>query len=360
VSLRARTHSASFQTADTGSYSGVSNLFRAASVPDAVGRSPKSAFSSITIIVQRNLPSHSNPRDPVSPSTPTRPVKISTLAESHEPLRGRPSTAPMSTTGVSNSHPGACREIPSIATPNEFRQARSPADGLAARHRGKRTEALEQSERGASLTNLSSRPSYRSCVHLEVPLRSTSSVLFLDKSLYISLVELEGRRAVQPTLYRSTLSVRFGVSSRRRSSKDSKPARINEGYGRRKEATLGRNKRNVRETESGHRRSPLSEHGAHKVEQIALTHDVNSDLDTRGHDATLGLLSLRGLSPSNTKAGRREENADEAAFSLRSNFSHRQHTFNSGQGMNFTPSLQKWKCKVPMQLICIPFSGRLS
>ncbi|XP_056291379.1 uncharacterized protein LOC130207023 isoform X2 [Pseudoliparis swirei] len=185
--------------------------------------------------------------------------------------------------------------------------------------------------REAPRSRTSSRPSYRSCVHLEVPLRSTSSVLFLDKSLYISLVELEGRRAVQPTLYRSTLSVRFGVSSRRRSSKDSKPARINEGYGRRKEATLGRNKRNVRETESGHRRSPLSEHGAHKVEQIALTHDVNSDSDTRGHDATLGLLSLRGLSPSNTKAGRREENADEAAFSLRSNFSHRQHTFNSGQ-----------------------------
>ncbi|XP_054456720.1 (E2-independent) E3 ubiquitin-conjugating enzyme FATS [Anoplopoma fimbria] len=251
----------------------------------------------------------------------------------------------MSAMKVSYSQPDVCLQNRSIAMPNEFRQACSPADGFAVRDQGKRTGQLVQSrlgytesdrkqdERGGSLMKLSSQTSYRSCIYFEVPLRSTISVLFLDKSLYISLVELEGRRAGQATLYRSTLSVRFGVSSCRRSSTDNKPAQINEGYGRSREAMLGRNKRNVRETGLGHCRSPLSKHRTHKVEQIALTHDVNSKLeesDTKGHSATLGLLSFRGPSPSHTKAGRQKENADEAAFPICSNFSHRRHTSNIG------------------------------
>lgn len=343
MSPRAVTHSASSQTAERGSYGGVSNLFRAASVPDVVGRTPKSAFSSITITVQRTLPSLSNPQDPVCPSTPTQPVKTSTPPKPQETFEGRASSIPMSTMRVSNSQPDGRRQNPAIVMPNEFRRACSPADGFALRDGGKRTEQLVQSrlcytesvrkrdERGG-LMNISSRPSYRSCIHLEVPLRSISAVLFLDKSLYISLVELEGRRAGQPTLFRSTLSVRFGVSSCRRSSKDNRPAQRHEGYGRPKEAMLGRNKRIVRETGLGHCRSPLSKHRAQKVEQIAPTHDVNSepgDSDTQLHRATLGLLSFRGPSRSNTKAGRRKENADEAAFPIR------------GPGMNFIPLLQK-------------------
>lgn len=257
---------------------------------------------------------------------------------------------------VSNCQPDVCRQNPTIVRLNEFRQAYSPADALAMKDQGKRKVQLvqcrlsytesdrKQEELGGTLTNLSSQPFFRSCVHLEVPLRSTSSVVFLDKSLSISLVELEGRRADQPILYRSTVSVRLGVSSCCRSSTENKPAKSNEGYARPRVAMLGRNKRNGRESGLGHCRTPLSKPRDHKVEQIAPTHDVNSkadDSDMQRHKTTLGLLSFRGPSPSNTKAGRQKGNADEAAFPITSKFRHRQHTSNTAPGMNFIPLLKK-------------------
>ncbi|XP_028458499.1 uncharacterized protein LOC114571648 isoform X2 [Perca flavescens] len=242
---------------------------------------------------------------------------------------------------VSNCQPDVCRQNPTTVTPNEFRQAYSPADGLAMKDQGKRKVQLvqcrlsytesdrKQEELGGTLTNLSSQPFFRSCVHLEVPLRSTSSVVFLDKSLSISLVELEERRAGQPILYRSTMSVRLGVSSCCRSSTDNKPAKSKGGYMSTRTAMLGQNKRNGRESGLGHCRSPLSKPRDHKVEQIAPAHGVNSkadDSDMQRHSTTLGLLSFRG--PSHTKAGRQRGNADEAAFPITSKFRHRQHTSN--------------------------------
>ncbi|XP_039639075.1 uncharacterized protein LOC120547621 [Perca fluviatilis] len=244
---------------------------------------------------------------------------------------------------VSNCQPDVCRQNPTIVTPNEFRQAYSPADGLAMKDQGKRKVQLvqcrlsytesdrKQEELGGTLTNLSSQPFFRSCVHVELPLRSTSSVVFLDKSLSISLVELEERRAGQPILYRSTVSVRLGVSSCCRSSTDNKPAKSNSGYMSPRAAMLGQNKRNGRESGLGHCRSPQSKPRDHKAEQIAPAHGVNSkadDSDTQRHSTTLGLLSFRGPSPSNTKAGRQKGNADEAAFPITSKFRHRQHTSN--------------------------------
>ncbi|KAL7384090.1 hypothetical protein ABVT39_023947 [Epinephelus coioides] len=362
VSLRAITHSASAQTADSRSYRGVSNLSRVASVPDVVERWPKSALSSITIAAQRILPS---PQDPVYPSSPAQPVKASTPLKLPESFEGRASSIPTSTMRVSNSQTDVCRQNLSVLKPNEFRQAYSPADGLAVRDQGKRkvqlvqrrlncTESNRKLDRiGGSLMNLSSQPSYRSCIHLEVPLRSTSSVLFLDKSLSISLVELEERRAGQPPLYRSTLSVRLGVSSCLRSSTDNKPSKINEGYGRPRAAMLGPNKRSGRESGSDQcSRSPLSKHRGHKVEQIAPAHGVNSKADDSGtqrHSTTLGLLSFRGPSPSNTKAGRQKGNADEAAFPIRSNFRHRQHTSNIGPVDSRTWSKQAGREKTEEQ-----------
>nr|XP_033468464.1 uncharacterized protein LOC117247917 [Epinephelus lanceolatus] len=362
VSLRAITHSASAQTADSRSYRGVSNLSRVASVPDVVERWPKSAFSSITIAAQRILLS---PQDPVYPSSPAQPVKASTPLKLPESFEGRASSIPTSTMRVSNSQTDVCRQNLSVLKPNEFRQAYSPADGLAVRDQGKTkvqlvqrrlncTESNRKLDRiGGSLMNLSSQPSYRSCIHLEVPLRSTSSVLFLDKSLSISLVELEERRAGRPPLYRSTLSVRLGVSSCLRSSTDNKPSKINEGYGRPRAAMLGRNKRNGRESGSDQcSRSPLSKHRGHKVEQIAPAHGVNSKADDSGtqrHSTTLGLLSFRGPSPSNTKAGRQKGNADEAAFPIRSNFRHRQHTSNIGPVDSRTWSKQAGREKTEEQ-----------
>ncbi|XP_034754789.1 uncharacterized protein LOC117960754 [Etheostoma cragini] len=245
---------------------------------------------------------------------------------------------------VSNCQPDVCRQNPAIVTPNEFRQAYSAADGLAMKDQGKRKIQLvqcrlshtesgkKQEELGDTLTNLSSQPFFRSCIHLEVPLTSTSSVVFLDKSLSISLVDLEGRRAGQPILYRSTVSVRLGVSYCCRSATDNKPAKSNEGCVRPRASMLGRKKHNGRKSGLGHCRSPLPKPRDYKVEKMARTHGVDSkvdDSDVQRHSSTtLGLLSFRGPSPSNTKAGRQKGNADEAAFPITGNFRHRQHTSN--------------------------------
>lgn len=330
ASLGAITQPASIPTTHTGSFSEVSNLFRTVSIYEEE-KSPHSAFSSITIAARKVLPSHSK----------ELPETLGRRTQSHPTMR------------VSNSQPDICRQNPNILTPNEIRRASSPAKGLPVRDAGKRKAVqyrLRNSEEdrnqdviGGPVMNLfSSQPSYRSCIHHEVPLRSTSSVVFLDKSLCISLVELEGRRAGQPTLYRSALSVHLAVSSSCRSTTDNKPAKTNEGYKR--AAMLGCNKRNGRNRGLGHSRGPLSKHQGMKVNQTAPTYGVYSkadDPDTQHPSATLGLLSFRGPSPSNTKAGRQKGNADEAAFSTRSNCWHRQRTLNTGSGMNFTSLIQK-------------------
>uniref|UniRef100_A0A3P8SE09 Centrosomal protein C10orf90 N-terminal domain-containing protein n=1 Tax=Amphiprion percula TaxID=161767 RepID=A0A3P8SE09_AMPPE len=319
------------------------------------GKSAQAVFSSITITARKVQPSPSISKDFLCPSAPTRPVNVSTLPELPETFGKRAVSIP--TMRVSNSQPDPSRQNPTVLKPNEFRQAYSPADGLAVRDPGKRKvqlvqcrvscteEGRKQEAKGGSVMNLfSSQPSYRSCIHHEVPLRCSSSVVFLDKSLCISLDELEGRRAGQPTLYRSALSVRLSASSCRRSSTDNKPTKTNEGYRRTRAAMLGSNKRNGRETTSGHCRGPLSKHWGRKVEQTASARGVNSKADaadTQHHSATLGILAFRGPSPSNTKAGRQKGNADEAGFSARSNFRRRQNTFNPGPGMNFITLIQK-------------------
>nr|XP_046258901.1 uncharacterized protein LOC124066511 [Scatophagus argus] len=282
--------------------------------------------------------------DPVSSSTPAENVKVSPAPKLPETFGGRVSSMPMSKMRASKSQPGVCGPNSTIATPNDVRQAYSPDDGLAGRDGEKRkvqlvqcSISLKEGDRnqdvtGDSVMNLSSQPSYRSCIHLEVPLRSTRSVVFLDKSLSIPLVELEERRAGQPTLYRSMLSVRLGVSSCRRSSTYSKPAKTNEGYRRPRVTTLD-HKRYGRSSSLGHCGCPISKYRGCKVEQIAPAHDVDSKADDRGtqrHSDTLALLSFRGPNPSNTKAGRQKGNADEAAFLTQSNFRHRQKASNTG------------------------------
>lgn len=243
---------------------------------------------------------------------------------------------------VSHSQMNLCKENPTIMSPNEFRQTSSTADGFAVRGPEKRkVHFLQKRQRytdgdknqgiiGDSFIYQSSQPSYRSCIHLEVPLRSASSVVFLDKSLSISLGEIN---AAQPSLYRSTLSLRLSVASYRKSSRNIKPAKTDEDNRRSKVATLSSKKCNDRETGSGNCRSLLSKQWGRKVQQVAQVHGVNSkvdDSDTRCHGSTLGLLSFREPSPSNTKAGSQKGNADEAACPTKSNFSHRQRTFNIG------------------------------
>ena len=259
---------------------------------------------------------------------------------------------------VTNSQQDVGKQKPTIVALTDFRQASSPADRLVVRDAGMRKGQLVQrrlgcaegdSKRdvlGGSLMNLStSKPSYRSCIHREVPLRSTSSVVFLDKSLSISLVELEGRGAGQPTLYRSTLSVRLGVTS----CCGSKPAKTN-GVCRRPRETSLNNKHNGQEMGSKQQ--------GRKVEQTAHANGKNKadDSDTQRHSSTLGLLSFRGPSPWNTKAGRQKENADEAASPSRCNLRHRQHTFNISPGMNSSPCSRSESLNYQGQLICVLLS----
>ncbi|KAM7385463.1 hypothetical protein PAMP_001546 [Pampus punctatissimus] len=258
---------------------------------------------------------------------------------------GRTLSIPPSMARLSNSQTDVCRQNQTIVIPKDFRHAYSPGDGLAVRVPGSRKIQLvqcrlsykegdrKQDVIGGSLMQISPQPSYRSCIHHEVLLWSTSSVVFLDKSLSISLGKLDGRGPGQPTLYKSTLSVRLGVSSRRKSFTDSNPTKTKQCYRRPRAVFLGSNERSGKESGLGRCRSPLSKQWGRKVEQTAPTHGVNSkadDSDTQHHNTTVGLLSFRGPSPSNTKACRQKGNADEAAFPTQSNFRHRQRTFNIG------------------------------
>ncbi|XP_019945511.2 uncharacterized protein [Paralichthys olivaceus] len=281
--------------------------------------------------------------DPVYPATP-QPEKGLASPNPHTTLRRGASLIPRSTMRVTDSQLDVGKQKPTSVATNEFRQASSPADGLVVRDAGMRKVQLVQhrlgctegdSKRdvlGGSLMNLSTQPSYRSYIHREVPLRSTSSVVFLDKSLSISLVELQGRRAGQPTLYRTTLSVRLGVLSCCRSSTYLQPAKTNGVYRRPRAAMTGSNKRNGQEMGLGHCSGPVSKQQGCKVEQTAHTNGNNKvdDSDTERHSSALGLLSFRGPNPSNTKAGRQKENADEGVSPSRSNFRRMQQTFNIG------------------------------
>lgn len=284
-------------------------------------------------------------------------MKLATPPEVAETFGRRAQSKP--TMRVSVSQLNVCRPNPGYLMPSDFRRAYSPADGLAVKDPGKKKVQLvhcrlsyteedrKQEVIGGSVKNLfSSQPSYRSCIYHEVPLRCTRSFVFLDKPLCISLVELQGKGACKPALCRSTLSIRLGTSSCHRSSKDSKPAKRNEGYAKSRAAMLDSSQRNGRESSSGRCRGPLSKHRGYRFNRTPPACGVNSkneDSDTHCLSNTLGLLSFRGPGPSNTKTGTQKGNADEASFSAWRNFRHRQHTFETGSGMNFITLIHKSK-----------------
>lgn len=350
-----------------------SNLFRTASVPDVVRGNPRGGSTSITITAQRVTELGSSlSQETLHPSFATRPMKA---LPPPEPFRSRPFSTLRHTMKASSSLPDLCRQnSPAIVKATELRQSFSTADEVVMRGPGRRRGAPPLEHRHSftevdrnradvedSFAPSSSQSSYRSCVHLNVPLRSASTFVFLDKSLSISLLELEARRATQPTLHRSTLSLCLAGSFGHRLSMDSKPTKTHKGYGRSKTSLTSSNKWGDPESLAGHSRGPLSKQRAHKVQKVASVHGVNSradDSDTHQRDATLGLLSCRGPSPSYSGAGRRNGNADETVCSTRSNFRHRQPTFNVGPGMNFISPHQRQKSKVPMQIYpYISFNG---
>lgn len=237
--------------------------------------------------------------------------------------------------------------------PDELRQVYTPADGLPMTDQEKRKVQLvplrlsltegdrKQDMIGGSFMTWSSQLSYRSCIHFEVPLRSMSSVVFLDKSLLISLMDLDGRGAGKPTLYRSTLSVRLGVSSRRRFPNDYKPTKMHEVH---RVAMLDQ-KEHICGGRSGH----CNVEGS-VVEHIAPSCNVNSkaiDAETHFHSNTVGLLAFRRPSPLNTKTGIQKRHADETAFLTHGEFRQKQPTSSTGTGMN-SPGYSTWNtCRRP-------------
>ncbi|XP_036403077.1 (E2-independent) E3 ubiquitin-conjugating enzyme FATS-like [Megalops cyprinoides] len=90
-----------------------------------------------------------------------------------------------------------------MVRPPEFRHSYSEGEGKG--------DALSQFwiQGGLDQVGSSPRRSVRSCAHLEVPSGSMNSVLYLDKSLSVSLLEPESSREV----HRSTLSLYLGGSS---------------------------------------------------------------------------------------------------------------------------------------------------
>lgn len=201
----------------------------------------------------------------------------------------------------------------------ELRKFCSPDDGPVPRDGGKRGKAerrgLMNIEGGGkpdvhvrSFVDRSSQSSHWSCIHIEVPLVFSSSTLFLDKSLVISLIELEDRAVEEPALFRSTLSVRLGVSCRNQPTK--------RGQGRGGQAAPPGHRPAVQQT----------------VPACYVT-DRAFDSDPQRHGNPLGYLSFRRPEPSNTKTGGLKENADE--------FRREPLTSNLDPGMNFITSPQK-------------------
>lgn len=99
--------------------------------------------------------------------------------------------------------------------PDEVGQASWPDDGQTVPNNDQakaQLSSVREREKTAELP-------CRSCIHLQVPPRISSSIFFLDKSLLISLEglgggggERGGEEVESRTSYRSTLSVRLGSS----------------------------------------------------------------------------------------------------------------------------------------------------
>lgn len=248
---------------------------------------------------------------------------------------------------VSESQLNVCEQSPTIFRSNLLRWAHSSADGLRVEDSAKTKVQLAECKlnypeknrnREVTSSTMKNQLSYKVCIHHKVPLRFITYVVFLDKTLCISLTELvEGRRNVQLTLHRSTLTCRLGAPSGCKSTTDKRLAKTNEGYGRGKVDMLGCETCSVGDICIDHWRSPLSKHQSNKAGHPAPVCGVNTEANESGvqrSSASLGLLSFREPTTLNTKAGNHKGNADEAALSAQRNFRHRKHSSRIGPGMD--------------------------
>lgn len=295
VSFAALTPAASSQSVRSISCSTDSSALRTRSVPDVVGPHPTStpnqdvstALDAVRTSSMRFL-------------TP-RPFGIGGFSKAKN------------TTKMTNSQSNFCGQTSSMVKPNALRQTYSPSDRLAEKGPGKRKEQVVQSETDCNLegspNQASSRTSYCSHIHFDIPPSSLSAV-FLVKSLCFSLEDLK----TNPTLYITTLSCRFGISSIKKYKN-----------------TNHRRASRCRESGSlSHCLGLQSKQQRHKVKQIAPAHSAsNVDSDLQTHSAAPGLLSFRGPSPPYIKAPKLKGNADEEVQATQGNFKPRPHIVNA-------------------------------
>lgn len=280
--------------------------FRAAAGSEVVGEGPNTSFRSICPAAREVQPSWER----IHPDTACEGVTYS-------------ATATSSMSRVSNPQPGLCGQNGMTAC--ELRQMCSPDDGAVLRGGEKGGRAGQYRLMDAegkpgvhvrSFVDRSAQRSHWSCVHIEVPLMFKSSTLFLDKSLLISIIELEDRAVGEPAFFRSTLSIRLGASPR------NQPAKRGQGRG-------------------AHAASLGHQSGGCAVQQtVSACYGAGgaADSDPQLHGNPLGLLSFRRPEPSNTQTGWLKENADE--------FRREPLTSNLDPGMNFIISPQKWQRSV--------------
>ncbi|XP_071236261.1 (E2-independent) E3 ubiquitin-conjugating enzyme FATS-like [Salvelinus alpinus] len=324
-SLMRPTHSGDSQRGGHVPHRGSPTLLRMASVPNVLGGRPKTGFSSITITSCRVSQSGANrshyPHQPILPirsSTSLNPVMshvLSSAIPKHSEVVTRHKATIVKVTEYRQSY-SACAKV----------QMRGPGMRTAwPEHRHSYTGEDSLKDNGSSFRPFSLQPSFRSCVQLEVHWRSANTVLYLDKSLSISIGQPE---VTKPVVHRSTLSLYVGGSSHIGTSMDY-PKTLQDL--RRSMGALSCTHRwDNLETDVGYSIGSSSTNGGYEVPKMADTDGIkNRTSDLTAHNLTSGLLSsARGTGDSYSRASQHNGIADELCCRRLRNSTHRHPAFN--------------------------------
>lgn len=353
-SLMRPTHSGDSQRGGHVPHRGSPTLLRMASVPNVLGGRPKTGFSSITITSCRISQSGANrshyphqPILPIRPSTSLNPVMshvLSSAIPKHSQVVTRNKATIVKVTVYRQSY-SACAKV----------QMRGPGMRIAwPEHRHSYTGEDSLKDNGSSFRPFSLQPSFRSCVQLEVRWRSANTVLYLDKSLSISIGQPE---VTKPVVHRSTLSLYVGGSSDIGTSMDY-PKTLQDL--RRSMGALSCTHRwDNLETDVGYSRGSSSTKGDYEVPKMVDTDGIkNRTSDLTAHNLTSGLFSsARGRGDSYSGASQHNGIADELCCRRLRNSTHRHPAFNISPGMNFISPCQGKTLKYPCKSSIILFNG---
>ncbi|CAL8368343.1 unnamed protein product [Gadus morhua 'NCC'] len=281
-------------------------LLRAASLPNVAGRGNQSAaLSSITISSRNSTKSHSSSYECVS-----CPCQSLSSASIHPPesSRSRKLTSACRSMQAPCPQPDLHRQSPMISWWEEVKRCDSPFNKEHQRPTTKWSERAKSQEMGRdSFGPLPSLPLHRSWVHLQLPLRSSCSVVFWDKPLLVPLEGPESRRAFQRCLHRSTCSLRLGAVPRQRPPTDSE-AGGGSSRGAFKPTPTGGRKRS---TPAYSRPPPRGPQGNQQRPHMAGGPALAQGVDYKANDSEtlLEILSFRGISrrPAEAWGGNREE-----------------------------------------------------